>query len=609
VPGISGILSKNTSESLFKKQTEVLNHQNYQIKQKSLTNYKTSVVSLPFSNSNITEIRDRYILTFFGDIYDGAEVSDSDFDLLFVKSFLTQKEKFIEKINGSFQASLYDKRENTLYLISDRAGSKPLYFTKYNDTFSYSCEVKALIQDKSFPRELNIEAIGDLFSLTYVAHRKTLFKNIYCLDPSSILTFKDNTINTARYYKLPYDEDSILQRNFTKKQFSNYSERLYFLLGNSVRRQIDNKKIFIALSGGLDSRFLAAIATKYLPENYITYTFGNPKNDDILFAREVAKILKTNHHEIMISAVEVWRFAEKFSYLADGMSMIDGPIQGIQAINNFKNNLEVLLAPQMADTMWGSTLNKNAVRKLLSVKKVQNHSLHLFNNIFNKIDIRYLNNLFTPDFLKMINPGYTLYDNYTELGLMKHPIYLYQMLLYYEYGRRCTFAGNLMNSYFFDFRIPSYDNELMEYSANLPLVLKNDQLLYIKTFTKYFPELAKIKRENTRLPISTPSMFLRLRYLELKIINRLLKTTLAPKIKTIERYNPHKYINYKQWFRSELNPFLKEILFDPKTMNRPFYKKNSIDILFTKQMNTEYDYSKLIWQIINLEYFLRTYMD
>jgi len=603
MPGICGTLSSSQSPSFFDKQVQALNHYNYHIKQEKLSNYNSAAIGLPFSNFETIHFDDRFLLTFFGEIYNGQSIQPQAFYVELIKNIISGKKEYLAQLNGQFQAALYDHKFNSVYLITDIAGTRPLYYYIHQNTFAYSCEVKSLLLDKKLPRDLNNQAIGDLFSFGYVALKNTLFENISNLGPASILRYKDNQISIEKYYHLPYNEDSLNKKKFSKTEMERFVHQSYAKLDQSVKRQIDTKEIFIALSGGLDSRFVAAVAQEYLPEKFTTYTFGNQKNNDILIAREIAKKINSKHIEFMVDPLKVWRFGKQFSHFSDHMSMINGPIQAVDAIDALKGTGQVMLAAQTADVMWGSTLKTRALKRILSVDRITEDNLHLFQGMFHKIQDAEREIIFKADFLQEINFNFSIFNEYIPLSIEKHPFYLYQVLLYFEYARRGIFGGNLMNNFYFDMRMPSYDKDLLDFIAILPMALRKDQYLYQETMSRFFPELARIRNTRTGLPVNSPALIRKLAKLETQVVHRIKKAALSPLISPFKRYRENSYVNYKKWFKYQLNEPLKEVLFDPATLNRTFYKKGGIQRLYDLHINTDADYSMILWQIINLEYF------
>ena len=80
-------------------------------------------------------------------------------------------------------------------------------------------------------------------------------------------------------------------------------------------------------------------------------------------------------------------------------------------------------------------------------------------------------------------------------------------------------------------------------------------------------------------------------------------------VKKINRWNKPSYTNYKGWFQFDLKSQMESIVLDRKTLSRGFFNKKGIQNLLYEHYHTEKNHARLIWQIINLEYFFRNFID
>jgi asparagine synthase (glutamine-hydrolysing) len=63
------------------------------------------------------------------------------------------------------------------------------------------------------------------------------------------------------------------------------------------------------------------------------------------------------------------------------------------------------------------------------------------------------------------------------------------------------------------------------------------------------------------------------------------------------------------WFRNELKNYIHEILLDPKTLSRGYFKKEGIERLLNDHISLRYDHSVRIWALLFLEIWFRVFMD
>ena len=90
---------------------------------------------------------------------------------------------FIQKLNGMFAIALLDKRNNSMYLIRDRFGIKPLYYSQQNNALYWSSEIKALLKVPSLEKQLDVQGLYSNYLWQQSTHNTSCFKNIHALAP------------------------------------------------------------------------------------------------------------------------------------------------------------------------------------------------------------------------------------------------------------------------------------------------------------------------------------------------------------------------------------------------------------------------------------------
>ena len=166
----------------------------------------------------------------------------------------------VKRFNGMFVFALWDSNQREVFLARDHLGIKPLYYIELNGRILFASEIKALLQDKDCPREVDIEALAELFTFRYVPSPKTLFKGIRKLPPGHMMTLSDRGIEVGRFWdwvprhRRKYDEKELI-------------EEYQSLLEDAVRLQLrSDVPLGLFLSSGIDSGVLLAIMTKYSSE-------------------------------------------------------------------------------------------------------------------------------------------------------------------------------------------------------------------------------------------------------------------------------------------------------------------------------------------------------
>ena len=103
---------------------------------------------------------------------------------------------------GMFAFAIWDRRRKRLLLVRDRLGIKPVYYYASKDFVVFASEIKSLLQHPGVPRQVDRQAVDIYLSLRYVPGPRTMFKDIYKLQPGHWLTADENGIRIGKYWDL-----------------------------------------------------------------------------------------------------------------------------------------------------------------------------------------------------------------------------------------------------------------------------------------------------------------------------------------------------------------------------------------------------------------------
>jgi asparagine synthase (glutamine-hydrolysing) len=208
---------------------------------------------------------------------------------------------FVEHIDGMFAIALWDERVRRLKIYRDRPGIKPLYYFHDGKRFAFASELKALEAAlESNALQVDGSALYDFLGYRYVPAPKTLYRNCYKLPPAHWLEYDPATgriSNPQAYWRI---EIPVRPRQVT---IDEACEELRTLIDDSVRDQmISDVPLGFFLSGGVDSSVVVASASA-LGAKVSTFSIGFDSDavSETPFAREVATLFKTDHHERMLS--------------------------------------------------------------------------------------------------------------------------------------------------------------------------------------------------------------------------------------------------------------------------------------------------------------------
>ncbi len=264
----------------------------------------------------------RISVVFNGEIYNFQDIRKELADYTFVStcdteviiaSYLKWGIDCVNKFNGMFAIALFDREEDTVYFIRDRIGKKPFYYeiSKDSDGTSifFGSELKPIMARPGFAKDIDNSIITQYLYQQYINAPRTIFKNVYKLEPGAILKFnlKTQEINTYKYWDISKVYHECAQNPVT--DYATAKETLKEILTESVRkRMISDVPLGTFLSGGYDSSLVTAIAQSISSEPVKTFSIGfnEPKYNEAKFAKEVAEHLGTDHTEMYISEEDMY---------------------------------------------------------------------------------------------------------------------------------------------------------------------------------------------------------------------------------------------------------------------------------------------------------------
>src|SRR5213592_578001 len=146
---------------------------------------RLSIIDIAGGSQPVTNEDESLHLIFNGEIYNYIELREdlvkrghvfktrSDTEVI-VHAYEAWGLDCVSQFNGIFAFALWDSKRKRLFLARDHLGVKPLYYVDLGARFIFASEIKALLLDPECPKEVDLKALGELFTLRYVpSHQKT----------------------------------------------------------------------------------------------------------------------------------------------------------------------------------------------------------------------------------------------------------------------------------------------------------------------------------------------------------------------------------------------------------------------------------------------------
>ncbi len=225
-------------------------------------------------------------------------------------------EDLLAKLNGMFAMAIWDRREKKLILARDRLGIKPLYYHRLGETFLFASELNALRAHPRFRLLLDIEAIKEYLTFSYIPAPRTIYRHTFKLLPGECLIFQDGILKKNRYWDL----STVLEKRPGQLSFDEAREQCTSLIRDAVeKRLVSDVPLGAFLSGGYDSSLVVAMMREVGASRIETFTVGFKEQpySEALEARRLATHLGTRHHELTLTAAEAMASLEEIATLYD----------------------------------------------------------------------------------------------------------------------------------------------------------------------------------------------------------------------------------------------------------------------------------------------------
>ena len=208
----------------------------------------------------------------------------------------------LQKFRGMFAIALWDTKQRQLWLIRDRIGVKPLYYSIHHGRITFASEIKALLEDYEQQRGVNEEALYYYLSFNATPAPLTLFSGIQKLAPGTWLRVnEDGHVQESRYWDV-WDHTQPL----TNASEAEIAERILSELRTSVKlRKISDVPVGVFLSGGIDSSTNAALFSEGEGKPVKTFSIGYDQEyesypSELPYARKIAQKVGADRHELLL---------------------------------------------------------------------------------------------------------------------------------------------------------------------------------------------------------------------------------------------------------------------------------------------------------------------
>jgi asparagine synthase (glutamine-hydrolysing) len=506
---------------------------------------------------------------------------------------------FVDELRGEFAAAVWDGRNRRLLLARDRLGVKPLHYYIDDNVFVFASEIKALLAHPAVKREVAPDALNQFLTWHYVPDPLTIFKGIRKLPPGHLLTFHDGRAEIEQYWDITYDVD-------TTSPPEELAEKVLAELSEAVRiRLVSDVPLGAFLSGGIDSSAVVALMARHSSEPVKTFTIGFEETafSEVDHARTIARKFGTDHQEFILKA-------DAAEIIDDILWYFDEPFGDSSAI-------PTVIVSKMART--GATVVLSGDGGDETFGGYERYQWEMSRRRFARIPGVLRAGLIRP--LSRILPEAAYGKNYLHhISLDDNRRYVNSMRCIQEHGKRKLFTAD------FQARLNGLDcsESLMKFFRARSRADYLTRLQYVDAKT-YLPGdcLVKTDRMSAANSLEVRAPFLDHKVVELaatipadlKIRNGVSKYILKKCLRgivpdeTLDRGKKGFSVPVGQWFTGDWSDRLRQILFEPRTLQRGYFNESYIRHLLDEHNRGRRDHHNELWGLWVLEIWHRKYID
>lgn len=223
------------------------------------------------------------------------------------------------KFRGMFSFAIWDRKKRDLWLVRDRIGIKPLYYSIHNERIVFASEIKAILKDPEQKREVNEDAFYNYLSFLTTPAPQTLFEGIKKLKPGTWLKVKENG-NLEEYKYWDVLDNVEIMKDLSEDEIAN---KVLEELRTSVNlRKMSDVPVGVFLSGGIDSSTNAALFSEGEQNKVKAFTIGydgeyKTYKNETDYAKLIAEKVDVEYHEKLLNIDDLIDFLPQMAFLQD----------------------------------------------------------------------------------------------------------------------------------------------------------------------------------------------------------------------------------------------------------------------------------------------------
>ena len=279
----------------------------------ALAHRRLSIVDLSTGQQPLSNEDGTVWVVFNGEIYNHIDVrreleacghrykTKSDTETV-VHAYEEWGDDCVHRFRGMFAFAIWNAPRRRLLLVRDRLGIKPLYWTRVGDRVLFGSEIKAILASDLVEPQANTAVLPEVLSTRYVSgSRHDVQRHSQALAGASSRLRAWRPLRAAvlgRPHRALCEGKHRRIRQPPRRRLA-----VPDLLAESVKlRLMSDVPLGMFLSGGIDSSAIAALMAGMIdrPVQTFSVAFEDRAFNELEYARDVARVIKADAHEIVI---------------------------------------------------------------------------------------------------------------------------------------------------------------------------------------------------------------------------------------------------------------------------------------------------------------------
>ena len=408
-----------------------------------------------------------------------------------LQKYLRDGQNALTHLGGSFGVIVWEPQTETLIVATDRLATKKVYVWNSGETTLVATELRALLGHPHAPREIDEMAVEQFLITSHLVDTRSLIRDVNVLPPGTLTRINRTGMSFEYYWTpriAPTHDDGL----------DNWADRLADVLSPAVRARCGDEPPLLPLSGGLDSRAVAAFIPPALAAAATTGSFGHSHCYDVRYGRRVARTLGAPFNRLPIPEDFFRQYLEPVQMLCDGEVSIEAfPMYRLIGMGQPGRTM---LMGYLGDALSGG--------HLLGLEGTQNLG-NLLDAVWRKkyqgkgFSEQQLGRVLLPERYQAARGStrslmHAALDKAAAETLDEKALVVE---LHHRQSRYIAYFGRLLST---RYRVenPFLDLDVLDTFLSMPLVHRQGQRAYRRMLVRHAPRLASVPESKTRRPVT-----------------------------------------------------------------------------------------------------------